>query len=138
MYVEAAIDFVDEEIKFLRTRSVLRKTEAILQEMETILSLAKQGSLIREGATIVIAGRPNAGKSTLLNTLSQKEIAIVTDVPGTTRDVMREYILLDDIPLHIIDTAGLRKIEDIIEQEGIRRAWQVFKKQQMPSLLKQT
>jgi tRNA modification GTPase len=87
-----------------------------------IKSNAKQGSLLREGITAVIAGEPNVGKSSLLNCLSGKDLAIVTDIPGTTRDVLRDYISMDGIPLHIVDTAGLRESEDVVEQEGIRRA----------------
>ena len=91
-------------------------------ELESIFSTAEQGTLLREGITVVIAGRPNAGKSSLLNQLAEKSTAIVTEIPGTTRDVLREYIHIDGLPLHIIDTAGLHESVDQIEQEGIRRA----------------
>lgn len=123
LYVEAAIDFPEEEIDFLNDGKVARLLQAILDELNTIRMQANQGVMLREGLSLVIAGRPNAGKSTLINNLAGREIAIVTDVAGTTRDVMREHILLDDIPLHIIDTAGLRESEDVVEKEGIRRAW---------------
>jgi tRNA modification GTPase len=84
--------------------------------------------LLKEGMTVVIAGKPNAGKSSLLNQLAQSETAIVTDIPGTTRDVLREHIQIDGLPLHVIDTAGLRESEDVIEQEGVRRAWKEIEK----------
>ncbi len=122
MYVEASIDFVDEEIDFLNDKNIVNSMEEIQQHLTAILQKAKQGSFLREGITAVIAGEPNVGKSSLLNCLSGKEIAIVTNVPGTTRDVLRDYILIDDMPMHIIDTAGLRTSDDIVEQEGIRRA----------------
>lgn len=121
-YVEAAIDFAEEEIDFLADQQVAIDLENIIQALEKIQKSAVQGSLLREGITAVIAGQPNVGKSTLLNRLSGKEIAIVTDIPGTTRDVLREYIVLEGMPIHIIDTAGLRESTDEIEQEGIRRA----------------
>ncbi len=128
MYVEAAIDFPEEEIDFLNDGKVSSLLTTILMQLDTIRSQANQGVILREGLSLVIAGRPNAGKSTLINCLAGRDVAIVTDVAGTTRDVMREHILLDDIPLHIIDTAGLRDSNDIVEQEGIKRAWTELKK----------
>lgn len=122
MFVEAAIDFVEEEIPFLQQESIHKEIQDIIQSLQQLQGQAQQGSLLREGITVVIAGKPNVGKSSLLNRLSGKDSAIVTEIPGTTRDVLREYILLDDLPLHIIDTAGLRESDDIVEQEGIRRA----------------
>lgn len=122
MYVEAAIDFAEEEIDFLSDNKVSDELKRILQSIRQIQSVAKQGALLREGMTVVIAGRPNAGKSSLLNALSGKDTAIVTDIPGTTRDVLREAIQIDGMPLHIIDTAGLRTTTDQVEQEGVRRA----------------
>jgi len=122
-YVESAIDFPEEEIDFLHDAEIVDQLGAIKQQLNNILSIARQGQLLREGMSIVIAGRPNAGKSTLLNQLTGRESAIVTEVPGTTRDVIRVHINLDGMPLHIIDTAGLRDVADIVEQEGIRRAW---------------
>ncbi|TAL59209.1 MAG: tRNA uridine-5-carboxymethylaminomethyl(34) synthesis GTPase MnmE [Legionella sp.] len=123
MYVEAAIDFPEEEIDFLNDGKVTGLLKTIIEQLDAIRAQAHQGLILREGLSLVIAGRPNAGKSTLINRLAQKEIAIVTDIPGTTRDVMREHILLDDIPLHIVDTAGLRESNDPVEIEGIKRAW---------------
>jgi tRNA modification GTPase len=122
MYVEAAIDFVEEEIDFLQDQQIVTDLENILQELKNTQASAMQGSLLRDGITIVIAGQPNVGKSSLLNCFSGKESAIVTSIPGTTRDVLREQIMIDGMPVHIIDTAGLRETQDIVEQEGIRRA----------------
>lgn len=127
LYVEAAIDFPEEEIDFLNDGKVSALLQTVLDELENIRKQANQGVLLREGLSIVIAGKPNAGKSTLINCLAGREVAIVTDIAGTTRDVMREHILLDDIPMHIIDTAGLRESNDLIEQEGIKRAWKEIK-----------
>lgn len=127
LYVEAAIDFPEEEIDFLNDGKVGRLLQAILEELHSIRSQANQGVILREGLSLVIAGRPNAGKSTLINCLAGRDVAIVTEIAGTTRDVMREHILLDDIPLHIIDTAGLRESDDVVEKEGIKRAWQELK-----------
>ena len=124
MYVEAAIDFTDEEIDFLSDQHVNNKLEAIFQHVTSLQQKAQQGSFLREGISAVIVGEPNVGKSSLLNCLSGKEVAIVTDIPGTTRDVLRDFILIDGMPMHIIDTAGLRESDDVVEQEGIRRAYQ--------------
>jgi tRNA modification GTPase len=122
MHVEAALDFPEEEIDFLADSSVRQRIDACLQLGTEITSTAKQGALLREGITVVIAGRPNAGKSSLLNRLAGHDAAIVTDTPGTTRDVLRERIQIDGIPVHVADTAGLREDADAIESEGIRRA----------------
>lgn len=124
LYVEAAIDFPEEEIDFLNDGKVTSKLTTIINDLASIRASATQGSIFREGLSVVIAGRPNAGKSTLINLLAGRELAIVTDIAGTTRDVMREHLLLDDIPLNIIDTAGLRDSDDVVEKEGIRRAWE--------------
>jgi tRNA modification GTPase len=122
LYVEAAIDFSDEEIDFLSDGKVAALFKKVFGDLNKLISGATQGALIREGGVIVISGPPNAGKSTLLNALSGYEAAIVHDEAGTTRDIMREHILLDDIPLQLVDTAGLRDSENFVEQEGIRRA----------------
>jgi tRNA modification GTPase len=122
MYIEAAIDFSDEEIDFMAEEKLGSQLEMIRSKLTNILTNASQGRLLQEGITAVIIGKPNAGKSSLLNLLAGQESAIVTDIPGTTRDILREYIQLDGIPLHIVDTAGMRNTTDIIEQEGIKRA----------------
>ncbi len=127
LYVEAAIDFPEEEIDFLNDGKVAQLLQSTLEQLDSIRNEANQGVILREGLTVVIAGRPNAGKSTLINNLAGKDIAIVTEIAGTTRDVMREHILLDDIPLHVIDTAGLRDSDDVVEKEGIKRAWHELK-----------
>jgi len=123
-YVEAAIDFVDEEIDFLTDGVVENRIVTLRRRIEQIQQTAQQGRLLRDGMTVVLAGKPNAGKSSLLNALAGHEAAIVTDIAGTTRDVLKERIQLDGMPLHIIDTAGLRESDNAIEQEGIRRAHQ--------------
>jgi tRNA modification GTPase len=123
VFVEAAIDFPEEEIDFLKNSQVEQQLQAIMEQLEAVESEAQQGSLMREGMKLVIAGKPNAGKSSLLNALSGRETAIVTAIEGTTRDVLREHIQIDGMPLHVVDTAGLRDSEDEIEREGIRRAW---------------
>ncbi len=124
MYVEAAIDFPEEEIDFLADGKVSADLQAIIDNLSAVKTAANQGAIMREGMKVVIAGRPNAGKSSLLNSLSGKESAIVTDIAGTTRDVLREHIHIDGMPLHIIDTAGLREASDEVEKIGIERAWE--------------
>jgi tRNA modification GTPase len=126
VYLEAAIDFTDEEIDFLSEGRVLERLENLLASLDEVLEQARQGALIREGMNVVIAGKPNAGKSSLLNALAGKNSAIVTDIPGTTRDILNEHINIDGMPLHITDTAGLRESTDVVEQEGIRRALQAI------------
>jgi tRNA modification GTPase len=121
-YVEAAIDFPEEELDFLADRELAERFRSVGEHFAGVLESARQGRLLREGMTVVIAGRPNAGKSSLLNRLAGYDAAIVTPVPGTTRDVLRERIHIDGMPLHVLDTAGLRQAGDLIEEEGIRRA----------------
>lgn len=121
-FVEAAIDFPEEEIDFLSNAKLTKSFNQINEKLDDIFAEAKQGRLLREGMSVVIVGKPNVGKSSLLNCLSGYESAIVTNIPGTTRDVLREQITIDGLPLHIIDTAGLRESHDEIEKEGMRRA----------------
>lgn len=123
IYVEAAIDFPEEEIDFLADGKVAQDLVELITRLDSIREEAQQGTILRDGMQVVIAGRPNAGKSSLLNALAGRETAIVTAVEGTTRDVLREQIHIDGMPLHIIDTAGLRDSPDEIEQIGIARAW---------------
>ena len=121
-YVEAAIDFPEEEIDFLADRELSERFQGLQAHFDAVLASARQGRLLREGMTVVIAGRPNAGKSSLMNRLAGYDAAIVTPLAGTTRDVLRERIHLDGMPLHVLDTAGLRDGGDLIEEEGMRRA----------------
>ena len=123
LYIEASIDFVDEDIELLTAGHIDRRLADLLQRLDTIRASARQGQLLRDGMTLVITGRPNAGKSSLLNRLTGRDSAIVTPIAGTTRDTLREFIQIDGLPLHVIDTAGLREYsEDMVEQEGMRRA----------------
>jgi tRNA modification GTPase len=122
VHVEAAIDFPDEEIDFLSAPAITGRLTRVIECFGAIESAARQGALLREGLTVVIAGKPNAGKSSLLNRLVGDDVAIVTAAPGTTRDVLRQHLHLDGLPLNLIDTAGLRGAQDAAEAEGIRRA----------------
>jgi tRNA modification GTPase len=122
VYIEAAMDFADEDIDFLGDGAVAERIADLLARLERIRRSARQGRVLRDGLSVVIAGRPNAGKSSLLNALAGREAAIVTEIAGTTRDLLREYIQIDGMPLHIVDTAGLRDSVDIVEREGVRRA----------------
>ena len=121
-YIEAALDFPEEEIDFLAEGDIETRLLAFGAALDALLAQSKQGRLLNEGIQLAIVGKPNAGKSSLLNALLGEERAIVTDQAGTTRDIVREEILIDGIPVSILDTAGLRHSEDIVEQEGIRRA----------------
>jgi tRNA modification GTPase len=121
-FLEATIDFPDEQIDIIAESDVDAEVQVLIDDTKCLLRSAHQGRLIREGLNLVIAGPPNAGKSSLLNALAGTDVAIVTDIPGTTRDLLRQEIQIDGMPLHIVDTAGLRHPTDPIEQEGIRRA----------------
>ena len=121
-YVEAAIDFPEEEIDFLADRELGARFAALREHFDGVLESARVGRLLHEGMTVVLAGRPNAGKSSLLNRFAGYDAAIVTPIPGTTRDVVRERIAIDGMPLHVLDTAGLRQGGDAVEAEGVRRA----------------
>ncbi|WP_299871001.1 tRNA uridine-5-carboxymethylaminomethyl(34) synthesis GTPase MnmE [uncultured Cocleimonas sp.] len=135
VYVEAALDFPEEEIDFLADKKVLERLQAIKDQLTEITYKAKQGSLLRSGLNLVIIGEPNAGKSSLLNALSGNDTAIVTDIAGTTRDVLHESINLDGMPIHLVDTAGLRDSDDPVEKIGIERAWKAVEKADIALLL---
>ena len=125
--IEAAIDFSDEDIDVITDTKVHESLDLLTRQLETALQQANQGSLLKEGMQVVIAGKPNAGKSSLLNALSGHDTAIVTDIAGTTRDLLSESLQIDGMPIHITDTAGLRESEDVVEQEGVRRASEAMK-----------
>lgn len=127
VWLEAALDFSEEEIDFLAEPTLKLRAAQLLKDFDDLLAKAEQGQRLRDGLTIVIAGVTNAGKSSLLNSLAGSQTAIVTNIEGTTRDVLREQISIEGVPLHIVDTAGLRVTDDIVEQEGIRRAREQMK-----------
>jgi len=122
VFVEAAIDFPDEDAEFLASDEVRGRLADIAERFADIGESARQGRALRDGLHVVIAGRPNAGKSSLLNALAGHDAAIVTEIPGTTRDLLRERIHVDGLPIHVVDTAGLRESGDVVEVEGVRRA----------------
>jgi tRNA modification GTPase len=123
MLVEATLDFPEEEIDFLEQSNARGQLDALVRTLAGVMQRARQGALLREGIKVVIAGQPNAGKSSLLNALAGAELAIVTPIPGTTRDVVSQTIQIEGVPLHVIDTAGLRESDDHVEKIGIERAW---------------
>lgn len=122
VFIEAALDFPDEEIDFIAESDVLERLDRVIADLAEVRVTAQRGQVLRDGVTVAIIGQPNAGKSSLLNALAGRDAAIVTDIPGTTRDVLRETLSLDGLPVHIADTAGIRESSDIVEAEGIRRA----------------
>jgi tRNA modification GTPase len=135
MYVEACLDFPEEEIDFITQGKVAEKLSAIAEELKLVFSKAKQGSLLREGMHIVLVGQPNVGKSSLMNQLSGEEVAIVTSVAGTTRDSLKSFIQINGLPLHIVDTAGLRETNDEVEKIGIARTYRALENAQVALLL---
>ncbi len=126
--VEASLDFPDEEIDFIQRGDGEGRLSRLRAKLEEVLSASRQGSLLREGMDVVLAGRPNAGKSSLLNRLAGEDLAIVTEIPGTTRDAVRQSINLDGVPVHVIDTAGLRESSDPVERLGIARTWSAIER----------
>jgi tRNA modification GTPase len=135
MYVEACLDFPEEEIDFISQGNVAEKLDAIAAELKLVFSKAKQGSLLREGIHVVLIGQPNVGKSSLMNQLSGEEVAIVTPVAGTTRDSIKNMIQINGLPLHMIDTAGLRETNDEVEKIGIARTYRALENAQVALLL---
>ncbi len=131
VFVEGALDFSDEDIDWLSDTQLAQGMMETDLEVARLLAQAVQGRRLREGMVVAIAGRPNVGKSTLLNRLARADVAIVSEIPGTTRDVLREQLILDGLPLTVIDTAGLRETRDPVEAEGIRRAWQTFERAEL-------
>ncbi len=123
MYVEACLDFPEEEIDFITQGRVAEKLSVIVSELNAVFAKAKQGSLLREGISVVLVGQPNVGKSSLMNQLAGEEVAIVTSIAGTTRDTIKNVIQINGVPLHLIDTAGLRETDDEVEKFGIARTW---------------
>ena len=128
MHIEATIDFSEEEIDFLTDHHICKHTNDLISNLEQLINTANQGVIIQEGITVVIAGKPNAGKSCLMNQLTESDTAIATEIAGTTRDTIKETIQIDGLPLHIIDTAGLRETDDIIEKIGIEKTYNEIKK----------
>lgn len=135
MYVEACLDFPEEEIDFISQGNVEAKLNKILLALQKIYQQAKQGNLLREGLSVVLVGQPNVGKSSLINQLAGDDVAIVTPIAGTTRDTVKSHIQINGIPLHIIDTAGLRETDDEIEKFGIARTWQAIESANIALLL---
>lgn len=135
MLVEATLDFPEEEIEFLERARAFERLDSISAHLQTILETARQGALLRDGMRVVLAGQPNVGKSSLLNALAGEDRAIVTEVAGTTRDVLREVIQVEGIPLHIIDTAGLRDTDDPVERIGVERTWREIERADVVLLL---
>ncbi len=135
MFVEACLDFPEEEIDFITQGRVVEKLEAIATELHSVFAKAKQGSLLREGINVVLVGQPNVGKSSLMNQLAGEEIAIVTPIAGTTRDTIKNAIQINGVPLHVIDTAGLRETNDEVEKFGIARTWRAAESANIALLL---
>jgi len=135
MYVEACLDFPEEDIDFIQQGGVSDKLAHIDRELQSVFAGAKQGNLLREGIQVVLVGQPNVGKSSLMNQLAGEEVAIVTPVAGTTRDTIRSAIHINGVPLHIIDTAGLRETSDEVEQQGIARTWRALENAHVALLL---
>ncbi|SFZ70803.1 tRNA uridine-5-carboxymethylaminomethyl(34) synthesis GTPase MnmE [Chitinimonas taiwanensis] len=135
MLVEATLDFPEEDIDFLEAADARGKLAGIHAQLKRVSRTARQGALLREGMHVVLIGQPNVGKSSLMNALAGEDVAIVTEIAGTTRDTVRELIQLDGVPMHIIDTAGLRETEDRVEQIGIERTWAAVGKADLALLL---
>jgi tRNA modification GTPase len=135
MLVEATLDFPEEDIDFLRQADAWGRMEVLAHQLESVLATTRQGVLLRDGLSVVLIGQPNVGKSSLLNQLAGSDVAIVTDVAGTTRDTLREAIQIQGVPLHVVDTAGLRETDDEVERMGIQRTWAAVEKADVALLL---
>lgn len=133
--LEATLDFPEEEVEFLTAGRAQQQLTGLRQQLDATLAATRQGSLLREGIQAVLIGEPNVGKSSLLNRLAGEEVAIVTEIPGTTRDAVREQIEIDGVPVHIIDTAGLRETADAVERIGISRTWAMIEKADLALLV---
>jgi len=133
--VEAALDFPDEDVEFIKQSDGAGRLAVLQNRLQEVLSASQRGSLLREGMRVVLAGQPNVGKSSLLNRLAGEELAIVTDIPGTTRDAIRQSISVEGIPVHVIDTAGLRPSSDPVEKLGIARTWEAIEHADLVVLL---
>jgi tRNA modification GTPase len=133
--VEAALDFPDEDVEFIRQSDGAGRLEKLQANLQNVLAASQQGSLLRDGMRVVLAGQPNVGKSSVLNLLAGEELAIVTDIAGTTRDAIRQSVSIKGVPLHIIDTAGLRPSGDLVEQLGIARSWAAIEQADVVVLL---
>jgi tRNA modification GTPase len=126
MYVEACLDFPEEDIDFISQGRVAEKLQGIADALDQVFKGARHGNLLREGIQVVLIGQPNVGKSSLMNQLAREEVAIVTPIAGTTRDTIRNVVQIDGVPLHLIDTAGLRETDDEVEKQGIARTWRAL------------
>lgn len=135
MFVEATLDFPEEDIEFIANAKIKTKLELLRSQIYALLSSTKQGVILNNGANIVIVGRPNVGKSSLLNALANEDVAIVTNVAGTTRDIVQQKIIIDGVPFNIIDTAGIRDTDDIVEKIGIARAIDAVQKADLAMVL---
>ncbi len=133
--IEATLDFPEEEIDFLERGGVSEKLGRMRQDVKILLAEAEQGRILRDGVKVVLIGQPNVGKSSLLNRLAQEEVAIVTEVPGTTRDPLRFELVIEGVPLHVVDTAGLRDATDVVEKIGIQRAWREIEQADLALLI---
>ncbi len=135
MLVEATLDFPEEDIDFLEKADAWRQLDSVSSRLDEVLAQARQGALLRDGLNVVLIGQPNVGKSSLMNQLAGYEVAIVTEIAGTTRDTVREAIQIQGVPLHIVDTAGLRETSDTIERMGIERTWSAVEQADIALLL---
>lgn len=135
MLIEAGLDFPEEEIDFIDRDAITSQLETITSQLTSIIRQSQNSSILRDGLTVVLIGQPNVGKSSLLNQLAGEDLAIVTDVPGTTRDSVIKEISIDGIPVHVVDTAGLRETNDIVEKIGIEKTWQAVQKADVALLI---